>query len=232
MKIKNITSWSEDLDLIRPYKIATRTITNITNVFLKVTLEDGTIGYGAASPVENVTGESIDHCKNALKEENLAWLIGEPIDDYQRLSKSIDLKPAATAAIDIALHDAFAKTKNLPLVDILGRHHKALPTSITIGIKSVNDTLDEAEEYLDRGFNILKVKLGANIEEDIERLIQLRERYADRITLRVDMNQGYNLNQFNMFMEETKHLNLELIEQPFPTDQEEILEEINDTIKK
>jgi L-alanine-DL-glutamate epimerase-like enolase superfamily enzyme len=58
---------------------------------------------------------------------------------------------------------------------MLGRAHAALPTSITIGIKTVDETLAEAHEYLDRGFRRLKVKLGRDVEEDIERVVKLRE---------------------------------------------------------
>ncbi|MEI9918694.1 MAG: hypothetical protein WDO14_07810 [Bacteroidota bacterium] len=68
--------------------------------------------------------------------------------------------PAVCAAIDIALHDAFTKFLNVPLVKYLGQKIKSMPTSNTIGIKIVADTLKEAEEYgRPRGFKILKVKL-------------------------------------------------------------------------
>ena len=45
-----------------------------------------------------------------------------------------------------------------------------MPTSVTIGIMSVVDTLREAEQYKQLGFHILKVKTGNHLEEDIERV--------------------------------------------------------------
>ena len=42
-------------------------------------------------------------------------------------------------------------TLDLPLVEMLGRAHQAIPTSITIGIKSIEESLVEAEEYRSRG---------------------------------------------------------------------------------
>lgn len=231
MNIINITSWTENLALKRPYKIATRMITDVQNVFVQLELDDGTIGLGSASPSENVTGESIAECAEALSDDNLQWLIGQDINDYQTLCEKISAKPAATAAIDIALHDAYAKIKNRPLVDILGRKHDALPTSITVGIKNVADTLTEAQEYVDRGFTVIKVKLGDSVEEDIERIIKLNEKFAD-IILRVDMNQGYDLLQFNHFLRAVNNVNIELIEQPFPVSQFELLNQIDPKIKK
>ena len=122
--------------------------------------------------------------------------------------------PAALAAADIALHDLWAKSLDLPLVDVLGRIQDALPTSKTIGIKSVDETLAEAEEYRQRGFQIIKVKIGHDVDEDIERLVRLRERYGAEVALRVDANQGYSLAQYMHFYEQTKRLDLEFVEQP------------------
>ena len=68
--------------------------------------------------------------------------------------------PAARAAVDIALHDLHAQALGQPLVEVLGRAHQGLFILITIGIKVLDETLAEADEYLGRGFRILKVKVG------------------------------------------------------------------------
>lgn len=236
MKIKNIESWSEHLDLVRPYKIATREVTDVENAFVKIELESGEIGYGSASPAENVTGESFEMCKEALATSNLEWLVGESIDEYeshcQKLLEQLTKTPAACAAVDIALHDAFAKSKNLPLVDVLGRKHFSMPTSITIGIKGVHDTLIEAAEYIERGFDVLKVKLGDDLSEDIERLVMLREVYGKQITIRVDMNQGYHLEELKKFLDQTEKLNIEFLEQPFPVSSVSDLQELSPVFRK
>ena len=97
-----------------------------------------------------------------------------------RPSERFPLTPAARAAVDIALHDLLAQRLGVPLAEMLGRVHEALPTSITIGIKPVAETLAEADEYLGRGFRVLKVKIGDSLEEDLERLARLRERVGTR----------------------------------------------------
>jgi L-alanine-DL-glutamate epimerase-like enolase superfamily enzyme len=116
--------------------------------------------------------------------------------------------------LDIALHDIFAKHLQVPLVKFLGQKHQALPTSITIGIKSPEATLQEAKEYVGRGFKIIKVKLGKSLEEDIERLKKLKEAFKKDILIRVDANQGYSRLQLEDFYHTTLSLDLELIEQP------------------
>jgi L-alanine-DL-glutamate epimerase-like enolase superfamily enzyme len=102
------------------------------------------------------------------------------------------------------------------LADALGRAHEALPTSITIGIKPLEETLAEAEEYLARGFRVLKVKIGLDFDGDIERLERLRKRVGPRVAIRADANQGYSFDQTLRFFDRTGPLDLEFVEQPLP----------------
>ena len=67
--------------------------------------------------------------------------------------------------------------------------------------KSVDETVEEALEYVGRGFKVLKVKLGHSLDEDLARLAQLRERIGQSIGIRVDPNQGYSAAQLNTFIE-------------------------------
>ena len=151
-------------------------------------------------------------------EERLTWLAGRDARQLPALCRELGERmpktPAARAAVDIALHDLFAKHLGLPLADVLGRAHESLPTSITIGIKPLAETLAEAEEYVLRGFRILKVKIGRALEEDIERLVRLREKVGSSIGIRADANQGYTRAETLRFFEATAPLGLEFVEQP------------------
>ncbi|MBL8898180.1 MAG: dipeptide epimerase, partial [Planctomycetes bacterium] len=140
-----------------------------------------------------------------------------------RLAEALPALPAARAALDIALHDLRAQERGVPLVALLGRVHDALPTSVTLGVSSVEETLEAAERQLARGFRALKVKTGRDLEEDIERLTRLRERCGRAIALRTDPNMGYTRAQLAAFLERTRALDLELCEQPLPRGREEEL---------
>lgn len=219
-RIKSIEVWSVDLGNTKPYTIAFKTVDEVWNAFVEITLDNGVTGIGAGNPSEYVVGETLEQCLEALKEENLSFLIGRDIRELNQLLyellKQFPANPSARAALDIALHDAFTKTLGIPLVKYLGQKIQKLPTSNTIGIKSVAETLTEAEDYVKRGFRVLKVKLGRNLEEDIERLIKLREQFGSTVVLRIDANQGYSIEDTIQFYGRTYDLNIELIEQPLP----------------
>jgi L-alanine-DL-glutamate epimerase-like enolase superfamily enzyme len=218
MKIRNIRSFIKDLRLTKPYTIAHYHFDSVSMVFVELELENGIVGYGTASPAEEVVGETSAQTLNNLQSNITQQLIGKSIDDYQSIIKHFHQLwpnyPGSVAAIDIALHDAYGKYIGKSVASILGQQINGLPTSVTIGIKSVIETIEEARAYLQLGFHVVKLKTGMSIEEDIEKVIRLKEIFHDKIHIRVDANQGYNLQQLQQFMNATKDCKLDLIEQP------------------
>ena len=218
MKITGISTRSEDFELTRPYTITFRSIGDVQMSFVEISTDSGLTGIGCASPEAMVTGETREACNAALQEDSLSWLRGRDPCTLPALCRELDINmpktPAARAAVDIALHDLLSQHLGLPLVEVLGRAHQSLPTSITIGIKPVDETVEEADEYVARGFKILKVKLGHSLDEDLARLASLRERIGKNIGIRVDPNQGYSGEQLRTFVDHTKELNIEFLEQP------------------
>jgi L-Ala-D/L-Glu epimerase len=236
MKIKSVKTWQADLVNTKPYTIAFKTVDEVLNAFVEVTLDDGTTGLGAGNPSEYVTGEYLDSAMEVLQEKNLQYLVGRDISELNQMlfetTQKFPKNPAATAAIDIALYDAFTKSLNVPLVKYLGQKIKTLPTSNTIGIKNVEETLKEAEEYGQRGFKVLKVKLGIDLAEDIERVVKLREKFGKKFVIRIDANQGYDTAKTIEFYNKTKHLDVELIEQPLPAKNVAELKQLPEEIRK
>lgn len=221
MKIAAISARVEDFGLTRPYTIAFHTADSVENVIVLLHTAEGLVGRGTASPEPRVTAETLEACREALRPESLDWLVGRDVRTLpalcRELGRRIPAAPAARAAVDIALHDLLAQRLGVPVVEMLGRAHDRLPTSITIGIKGIEETLAEAEEYVGRGFRILKVKTGLSLEEDVERLRRLREKYPEgAVGIRADANQGYTTDQTLRFFRETGRLGLEFLEQPVP----------------
>jgi L-alanine-DL-glutamate epimerase-like enolase superfamily enzyme len=220
MQIRRIRVRRENLDLTRPYDIAYKTVTAVENCFVELELENGLTGIGAANPSKQVVGESTDDAWRTMQEPGLQWLEGRDIRAIggllQEIGEKFPANPGVRAALDIALHDVFTQYLGVPLAVYFGQCIESLPTSITIGIKGVAETLEEANEYVGRGFRVLKVKLGKSLEEDIERLTKLREKFGSSVIIRIDANQGYNTADLGIFCIQTAKLNVELIEQPLP----------------
>ncbi len=234
MKIKSISVSRPNLELTRPYTIAYKTVSSVENCIVEITTDTGLCGLGAANPSPYVVGESLDDTWKVL--QSIDWLTGKDICSIGVLCQEVQQRyprnPGVRTALETALYDLLTQYLNVPLSAFLGQSIRSLPTSITIGIKDVAETLTEAEEYVSRGFRILKVKLGRSVEEDLERLVKIRERFGDQIIVRIDANQGYDTLQLLEFSEKTHHLNIELNEQPLPAKAIAELKALPDAIKK
>lgn len=224
MRIQSIRPYLRNLALTKPYTIAYQTTSDVENVFLEIELDNGIIGIGAANPSPDVVGESPEQALDNLQSDWMAELIGQDIRQFNGILNSVNQQfsasPGTLAAIDIALHDAFGQYLDIPIVAFYGQAIQSLPTSVTIGIMGVAATLDEAAEYYKQGFRVLKVKTGLHVEEDVERIVKLRETYGNDLTIRVDANQGYSLPDLQHFYSATLKATVELIEQPLPDGQE------------
>ncbi|MFN3850502.1 MAG: mandelate racemase/muconate lactonizing enzyme family protein [Spirosomataceae bacterium] len=224
MKIISIRPYIKHLPLTKPYTIAYSTFSDVELVFLEITLENGILGIGSASPAEEVVGETSQQTLANLQTEFVQNLVGRDIRHFQQIIyetyQHFDNLPGTQAAIDIALHDAFGKYLGISVASFYGQKITALPTSVTIGIMPLTETLEEAKNYEQLGFRVLKVKTGVYVEEDIERILKLHEQYKNKMTIRVDANQGYTLSDLQRFMRAIEGTDLELIEQPLPVGKE------------
>ncbi len=213
--------------LNEPYTIAYETVETAVNVFIRIETDRGITGYGCSAPDLQITGEDPDGVIEAVT------VIAEPIlkgSDPLRLARLIEKlkdqvknQPAAVAGIDMALHDILGKYCGLPLWKLLGGFRTCFKTSITIGILPIEETLDSARQWLSQGFTALKIKGGANVDEDIERLRRLRKSVGPRIEIRFDANQGYTVEETLRFVEAMREVKLELIEQPTSKNEPDLL---------
>jgi L-alanine-DL-glutamate epimerase-like enolase superfamily enzyme len=227
MKITNIETWLVEMQLKEPYSIAYETIKKSTNVFIRIDTTAGISGFGCAAPDLEVTGEIPHSVQLAIEGTIRPQVKGT---DPLRISKLIERirpymhkNPSARAAFDMALHDILGKIANLPLWKLLGGYRRSIKTSITIGILPVNETVKKAENYIKKGFKCLKIKGGKAVDEDIERVLRVREIVGKNIELRFDANQGYSVEDSIKFVQQTKKARLELLEQPTPKGKPDLL---------
>jgi len=225
MKLTSFRVFQEEIPLTQPFTISYHTTESTTLHFVEWQTDTGHHGWGSASPGQRVTGETDEACNAAL--QAMSALQGEDVRHLPRLLHYLETEfpkaPAARAALDMALHDLLARRLDIPLTDMLGRCHNSLPTSITLGLRSIEETLAEAKEKVGKGFSVIKVKLGQDLEFDLELLQRLRAELPQEILLRVDPNQGYDLQALQALLAKFDELRLEFVEQPMPVSETEQL---------
>ncbi|MCI1589970.1 dipeptide epimerase [Heyndrickxia oleronia] len=219
MIIQDLQVNSRKLPLRMPFKTALRIATEIESIEVSLILENGVIGKGAAAPTFVITGDSSEGMEAALIGPIKNALIGLDITLFQTALQRVQSccvgNPSAKAAADIALHDAYCKLLNLPLHAFLG-DKKPLHTCMTIGVDTPEKMASDAIKSVKDGFQILKVKVGANPELDIDRIEAIQEVVDETTKLRLDANQGWKPKQAVWLINEMekREFNIEFIEQP------------------
>ncbi|NHF58501.1 dipeptide epimerase [Flavobacteriaceae bacterium TP-CH-4] len=217
MKIRMVSYERLNLPLVEPYTIAYETVAEVVNFVLRIETDTGLVGYGCAAPDKVVTLETPDQVEEAIKATVIPFLKGSNPYMFSRLIEEVagllNQQSSTLAMVDMALMDLLSKKMDVPLYQFLGGYRTSIPTSITIGIMSIDETMKRAKDYVEQGFFILKVKGGKSLSEDIEKMVLLREKYPS-IHLRFDGNQGYSIQDALVFYRDTHDLNIEIFEQP------------------
>ena len=227
MKITFLEAWPKRMALSEPYTIAYETVDHTVNVFMRIETDSGMVGFGCAAPDQAITGETAETVLAAVQGPIFSSLKGaDPLRislHMEKLKRFIPHQPSALAMVDMTLHDILGKKAGLPLWKLLGGFRNRIKTSVTIGILPPDQTVEMAREWKIKGFRSLKIKGGKDVHSDIERVLKVREMVGKGMELRFDANQGYSVAESLEFVNKTKTANLELLEQPTPKDQLELL---------
>lgn len=220
MLITEVEIERRDFALRNPSIVAYGGVETAPNVIVRILLEDGRVGWGCAAPDYHVTGETEETVEATLRERFCPLLTGrdprliEKI--WHELRALAPLEPTALAAVDIALYDLFGQILGMPLVDLFGRARTSIPTTMTLSIEPLAKNLLRTREFIDAGFRALKIKCGADPDEDIARIRAIRSAAGPEVVLTLDANQGYDVPQTLRVLNTVADCAIAFIEQPVP----------------
>lgn len=220
MKITDIKIEKFSIPFTEPFQVAFGLITDSESWTVKVVTDEGIYGLGSAAPLAFVTGETMDTCYLVLKMFAKSLIGCDPMDIegiHRLMDGIIYSNGSAKCAIDTALYDIMGKKKELPLYRLLGGTDPAVSNDITIGIDEPEKMCAEAEKYVkEKGFRILKVKTGMDFDHDMEALSKIRSAVGEEVRIRIDANQGYDLETALKVCKTLENLGVEAMEQPLP----------------
>ena len=176
----------------------------------------GVVGRGEGSPVD-YWGETPESARAFLEAEGAGALGDDPFA-LEAIGERLAEHPgeqAAKCALDGALHDWIGRRLSRATWRLLGLRRDARPTSYTIGVDTLEGTVDRVRRAV--RFRALKVKLGG--ASDLERLEAVRE--ETDLPIRVDCNEGWTLERARELIPLLVELGVELVEQPLPAGDEE-----------
>ena len=209
----NIKTKVDVFPLKKLFTISRGSRTEAEVVSVKVS-KDGFTGYGECVPYKryNETVKSvIDQITNLNQVNN-------------RYDLEQNLPPgAARNALDCAFWDLEAKLNNTSVADLINLSISPVITSFTLSLDTSEKMGQEAQ--LNSHLPILKIKLGGG-NEDLERIKSVRK-FAPQSDIIVDANEGWSLDEYNYLIPHFVEAKIKMIEQPFPSQSDGELKNIN-----
>lgn len=214
---------------MQPFAIATGTMQFAQNVFIRVFTDEGIYGAAECSAFPYITGETQDTCLVMAKDFAALWKSKDALDIPARLQE-LDAFAARNSTIksafDMALYDLAAKAVNMPLYQFLGGTKRPVETDITIGIGTVEEMVEKARQFEEQGANILKVKIGKNAYDDVEKISHIRQAVNPSVLIRVDANQGWEYEDAVFALQALDQFDIQFCEQPMRSWYDDYLPEL------
>lgn len=171
-------------------------------VIIKVTADDGTVGWGQSVPIAKWSDETLETATVALREYFVPAILGRDPTDIEGAHRAMDAAiapgfstgmPITRAGIDIALHDLTGKLRKQSLAEMWGRPTGGpLTLSWTVNVQTLDDIEGVVEEGRRRGYRNFNIKVAPDITFDVELARRVRQA-APAGFLWADANGGYDL---------------------------------------
>jgi L-alanine-DL-glutamate epimerase-like enolase superfamily enzyme len=223
-KIVKVECLPVSTPLKKPVIMPNTRITSIDSVVLKLTTEDGTVGFSDS-------GDTSSWYRGELQESIIAMicnviapriLLGEDPRNIEKIVAKMDLlvrdNNQAKATVDFALHDLKGKLLGVPVYELLGgRTIEGARQGWVLSAGKPEDVAAEAALAKKTGFELFKMKIGyGTTADDIAMVHAVRDTVGADAMLSIDANGFWNYEKALHIIRKLDPCGLDLIEQPLP----------------
>ena len=219
------------------------------SLIVRVTLSDGTEGYGEGVPRSYVTGETIATTFEVISSYDVAAHIGAPADYRAVVRRLAALEfpgtradprgmfgNAARCALEMAILDAYGRRFGqslgdaIRLADVEHALLSARPTRVrysgAITARSRGRELYSALKMWSYGFRQIKIKVGLSHQDDVARLRGIRRIVGRSMDLRLDANEAWSAAELVDRVQPIARYHPSALEQPIPHAEVDALAEL------
>src|SRR5258705_9282188 len=227
MKIADVRAYPSSFPIPAANRVALGIGTAVKRdaVIVKVTTDDGIVGWGEAhhGRAHTAVAKLIETTLRQLvlgmdaHDVNGVW---EKMYRFQLASHGMGAGAClAISGIDMALWDIRGKALGLPLYRLLGGARRAIPAyagGVSLGYQEPSLLVEEAKKSIDQGYKAIKLRVGDSVQRDIQRMRAVRKAFGDELTILTDANIGYQLDDVRRVMPAMDELGIGWLEEPFP----------------
>ena len=194
-------------------------------VFVKLTTEDGSTGWGQSVPLSTWSYETLETATITLEQYLGPAVVGrDPLDiagAHAAMNKAIPPSfstgmPITKAGVDLALHDLAGKLAGKSVAEMWGRKPlERVPLSWTVNAASLSEVDQLVEQGRALGYRNFNVKVSPDKRFDLE-LCRRVKQLAPNTFLWADANGGYDLATALEMAPKFADAGVNVFEQPIP----------------
>ncbi|MCL5985089.1 MAG: o-succinylbenzoate synthase [Actinobacteria bacterium] len=219
MIISDIKLKKYEINLNKPLWVKGFKITCRHGIIIMLKTSEGEIGYGEVSPLPNFHQENFKEAAGQLieiKDKIIRYEIDENLFTFNKQLSSpfenLGLFPSVQFGLEMALLNIFYSKKNYSFFsrEDAGKItvNKLIPKGTSLSKKYVKEIIND-------GFKSIKIKVGHNSPDvDIDRVLKLKSFLPQNISIRLDANGSWSLEDAIYFVLKTGKDNIEYIEDP------------------
>jgi L-alanine-DL-glutamate epimerase-like enolase superfamily enzyme len=223
MRITAITVFHVDLPLEHPYWLSGGRLTFevLDATIVKVDTDEGVTGWGEGTPWGHTYVPAHGPGIRAGIETMARFVLGCDPRNVLEVERAMDLAlPGhlyAKAPIDMACWDIIGQVAGRPIADVMGGGSRTpAPIASSVGAKTVEETREAMDRYRSRGYWVHSVKVGGDVERDIERIRDVEAHRPRGERILYDVNRAWTRQQAIRVMKATEDLGV-MFEQPGET---------------
>ena len=223
MKITSITVYQTNLPLEHPYWLSGGRLKFevLDATLVKLETDEGLIGWGEGTPWGHTYVPAHGTGIRAGIETMAPFLLGLNPQKVLEIERAMDLALPGhlyvKSPIDMACWDIAGQAAGLPIADLMGGGSRT-PAAIasSVGAKTVEETREVLARYRDRGYWVHSVKVGGNVDQNIERIQDVETHRPINERILYDANRGFTRQQALRVMQATEQWKV-MFEQPCET---------------
>lgn len=206
LEIVEVCLYRIRLPLTTPFRTSTGVMTERESVIVEVVDREGRRGYGegVAFSTPWYSPETVRSTMDDLVTHLIPVVLRTAYLHPAEVSCSfagLPAGPMAEGAIEPACWDLYGRITGKPMRQLMAEWAGVAagdeaPAGVSLGIMSIERTLDEVGRYVARGYRRVKLKIEPG--DDVERVRAVREAYPD-LMLMVDANRGYGSDDVETF---------------------------------
>jgi L-alanine-DL-glutamate epimerase-like enolase superfamily enzyme len=195
-------------------------------VLVKITADDGTVGWGESGPGPRWSYETLESAVSTIERYLTPVLLGRNPFDLKGIHDAMNREvansfstgaPITKSGIDMALHDLIGKASGLNIAELWGREPgKELVLSWTLNPKTLEELEPLIEKGRERGYENFNVKVAPDTKFDVE-MCRTLKRLVPEGFLWADANGGYDLATALDAAPRLADAGVAVLEQPLPS---------------